>query len=290
MFSEDGTGDTMGAFRIDSRFLMKARYQRNFLIGTLAAVVLAITAALVLRALPQKGQVSPEAESFFPGGDGGHGTGTWASGLLPEDAPRSGFLGFVRLKPIPDAESYESATVKPFTAHLVADIRDLMPEAGRDFGLGDGVGDGTGSGVGGHDYPSDDFGLPNADKRYLVDLPSPSHRDDSVERAAVYLRPPVFPQKAIKDRLDSGVVLIQLTIRKDATIEWRVLDEQPTGYGFAQSVINALIRSSFIPKHVRGKPVDVTIPYRCVVCLICPQEVSVESNDIRAFPLRKPGE
>lgn len=264
----------------------KAAYQRNMLIGMLTAVVLGLVSAVLLETDLPFVQSESESAVASPERSGGNGPATWAAGLLPDDAPRSGFLGFIRVTPV---SGRVSPAPSPFSTSMAARLSpvDLNPTA---FGASQwvGVGNGTGDGIGNGNGTDDGFGLPPLP---LFALPLPVWRatDDSVQAgisrpATAELYPPRFPPEA--RRSDTGIVVMSLTIHKDATIAWRVLEESPAGFGFAREVLQALKYSRFSPRRVRGEPVEVTMTYRCVVCLRCPVTVTVNSDEIAAMTRR----
>lgn len=272
----------MGTFRIDSRYLLKARYQRNFAIGTLTSVVLAVITAIVLWPAEEEATRTGSPSESRTGGS--HGPGAWGVRSLPANAPRAGFLGFVRLTAIPDGTP--PVLVPSLTGLPSArTVDELGPVAiGEVAWEGSGAGTGTGNGRGGGIGDGDDYGLPPRPPLPLIirdwDVPPPPSLAERPRPALAEMYPPRFPPEA--DESDTGFVTIRLTIFPDATIDWAVLDETPLGMGFAREAVKALMRSRFAPYRVRGEPVTMTVTYRCTICLNCQTAVSSDSDDLRA--------
>lgn len=272
----------MGTYRIDSRYLLKARYQRNFLTGTLTSVLLAAITALILRPSEQQSsrvQFPPESR-----GGGSRGPGAWSVRTLPANAPRTGFLGFVRLEAIPD---HTLPVPVPALTGLPSPraVNELGPVAiGEVAWEGSGAGTGDGNGRGGGVGDGDDYGLPPRPPLSLIvrdwDVPPPPSFLEPPRPALAEMYPPRFPPEA--DDSDTGVVMIRLTIYPDATIDWTVLDEMPLGFGFAREAVQALRRSRFTPYRVRGEPVTMTVTYRCMICMNCRTTVSSDSDELKA--------
>lgn len=64
---------------------------------------------------------------------------------------------------------------------------------------------------------------------------------------------PRYPRRALKRRKE-GVVLLRLTIDKNGNLQ-NVNVEKDGGYGFAQSAIDAVRKSTFLPAKLNGKPI-----------------------------------
>jgi len=272
----------MGKLRIDSRYLLKARYQRNFAIGTLTSVVLAVITAIVLWPSEDAADGTVYPGKFGTGGS--RGPGAWGVRALPANAPQAGFLGFVRLVAIPDG--VPSVPVPSLTGlPSPRTVNELGPVAiGEVAWEGSGAGTGTGNGRGDGIGDGDDYGLPPRPPLPLIlrdwDVPAPPSLAERPRPALAEMYPPRFPPEA--DESDTGVVTIRLTIYADATIDWAVLDETPMGVGFAREAVQALMRSRFTPYRLRGEPVTMTVTYRCTICMNCRTAVSSDTDALRA--------
>ncbi len=145
-----------------------------------------------------------------------------------------------------------------------------------------------------------DDGLPGSPS--LFDIESPrvrSHRlrsslsgyGDTRIELGERDRPPILRLQPVrypkKGWYVNGLVTMVLTIDANGNIrEYRVVNEDPEGFGFAQALKEALNESSFFPPIVNGKKLGIRYKFTYEFCWECPQkpDIIVTKGDLIVNP------
>ncbi|MFZ1683065.1 MAG: hypothetical protein WAU88_02950 [Candidatus Zixiibacteriota bacterium] len=277
----------------------KRFYQRNMLMGAMASVGLAALSSVAIWLCEppassdgHSSDSSPSVRHIARTESTPHSRDLW---LLPQNAPRSGFLGFVSKVQIrPAGQSIPTVTPTVFPTSTL----ELAPEIGEGPGvLGDqrAFGDANGTGT-------DDFGLPpmkSSNKYRAVTFPTPVdngqvriRRTKPDQPAQIKFNNPVgWPRKG--RNVDRGRAAVLLYVDCRGNIDSCItVEDLPRNCDFALSLRNAIYESWIHPAVIGGREVatKVQITYDFVTdhsgrpvasAIISSENVSVHYPSVR---------
>lgn len=263
----------------------KRLYQRNMGIGILSMVILCIVMVAVgemfsgsdtalfrdyilvesgnvidvVRSVNNKDHVGDptSAESLFKGGNIGKLTVIRDAPTIEVSPLRVGNAPFTYPLDIPLGNP----------AHLSYSIdgadHDLLPEfPGGDFGL-----------------PEENWLLPIKPNPALPQPREPAIRRKGKNRSAVIMVGDIMWPGTAK-RSDTGYVVVDITIHKDATISYEFVSEEPTGKGFRSVTEQAIVFNyDYKPRVVNGERVESTVRLFITICLGCESSVYLISGE-----------
>lgn len=260
-------------------YRQKRSYQTSYAVACVVAYAICIAAALLLT--PGGSDVERVRTITLSDGGGQPSGGTAggdaremrrvpSGGGLPVEY-RSGYVGAIRI--VRDGE-YAGPSIMPegeraFQTESVLQPVNLAPPAAGEPGYGTGQGLAYGGG-------SDPFGLgPSSPYLPPVGGGSPWGEDGSgyggPSKAWVEFSQPVWP--VLADQYlkppDTGVVVVEVHIRADGTIKYKIVSEEPPEHGFGWAVESALLRSRYHPPEINGKRDSVSFTLRAIMCRGC---------------------
>jgi len=113
--------------------------------------------------------------------------------------------------------------------------------------------------MGGEVLPSSDTCPPTPKKVAISPLPGTGPDGKLLPEYSLKLLqavPPHYPECASLRRVD-GVVDLEFTVNPDGSVkDFRVLQEAPAGFGFAQALLTTFVRWKFQPKTVNGQAME----------------------------------
>lgn len=239
---------------------MQRRYQPNMFFGSLVAIGITAIATVGLKiqdAGTDMVQIHPRATRELIHKDdpleGGSGGFVYIVGL------NGGFIPNLRIIPDRPVVKKQSTPVNyTSSVDFTPEISDMNP----------GIGEGTGSGLGNGDV---DFGLPEVPRGALASSPSVLTFPESQlklkksksDRDAI-IRFQYMPRQPEKARFTKGQATVRFTIDEGGNLRHMVvLNEQPEGLGFGQSLKDALYDAFVEYMIVNGQSVSTEVTFWC---------------------------
>lgn len=207
--------------------------------------------------------------------------------LFPENFPSSFMpdIKIIRDHSPPTISMLTSVPIEvyePIRGDLFFSGVDPHSDNEEDSAFGNGTGDEYGDG--------DDFGLPPQEP-YMPRVtwtiqPSGLNIGRLPESGLIVLVDLRWPNPTPKT--DTGYVVIIIDIDKKGRIEWEVIDEQPTGKGFANALIEALKRSTFNPPvDENGEKLPVRVMLASTICYGCPAHIESIRGTMETLQLHR---
>lgn len=274
---------------------LKSKYQRNYLIGIIAANGLLILAVMLYIVLYDNSTNKSQLQILFndktiseliivSGQSKMAGKGTDDNVFTDhKDTISDGYIGAYKI-----SKYYQ--TIKPIISNnLMIDLYEptLNPYITNTYDNGKERDEGSFYGSGGGD---DDYGITD-DEPYMpkarfdiIDHSNYEIENLSNQAAIVQIPTPMWPPRA--RYLDTGMVEVDLIIDTKGHISWNIISESPSGKGFSLELIEALKRGRYSPAVKNGQKTEIYLRLSCMFCYGCEPSLKSSSNNVLAGILK----